>query len=76
MVVCTCSLQPEEGEQLASQLIQRHAELTVSPIRPEEVPGMESGISEQGWLRLTPALWADRGSMDGFFVARFEKATG
>ena len=38
-----------------------------------EVPGLAEAITPQGGLRLTPALWADRGGMDGFFIARFEK---
>ncbi|HEY0420404.1 MAG TPA: rRNA cytosine-C5-methylase, partial [Acetobacteraceae bacterium] len=51
--------------------------LVVDPVRPEEVPGLAEAIhpagSTAGTLRTRPDLWADRGGMDGFFVARFRK---
>lgn len=73
LVVCTCSLQPEEGEGLAAALLQRREDLKPVAIQDGEVPGLAGAITPDGWLRLTPAVWADRGGMDGFFVARFEK---
>lgn len=63
LVYAVCSLQPEE----------RHATgpgLLPDPIRPEEVPGLESALTPQGTLVTTPALWPERGGLDGFFVAR------
>lgn len=73
MVICTCSLQPEEGEQLAARLLETRKDLKPVAIQDGEVPGLAEAITPEGWLRLTPALWADRGGMDGFFAARFEK---
>ena len=73
LVLCTCSLQPEEGEGLAAELLKRQSELVVRPIQDGEVPGLEDAITSEGWLRLTPALWAEKGGLDGFFIARFEK---
>ncbi|WP_203291050.1 RsmB/NOP family class I SAM-dependent RNA methyltransferase [Maricaulis parjimensis] len=73
LVLCTCSLQPEEGEGLAAELLKRQSELTVRPIQDGEVPGLEDAITPEGWLRLTPAMWAEKGGLDGFFIARFEK---
>ncbi|OLF75400.1 hypothetical protein AWH62_06150 [Maricaulis sp. W15] len=75
-VLCTCSLQPEEGETLAGRITGRHKQLKESPVRPGELPGLESAITPAGWVRLTPALWSDKGGMDGFFIARFVKRTG
>lgn len=71
MVFATCSLLPEEGEaQLAAALI-RHPNLQV--IRPE-LPGIEPGwITPDGGLRLRPDYWAERGGMDGFFIAALRK---
>jgi 16S rRNA (cytosine967-C5)-methyltransferase len=40
-------------------------------VRPEEVPGLEAAVTPAGALRTRPDLWAERGGMDGFFVARF-----
>lgn len=74
LVYVTCSLLPEEGEgQLASALA-RHTGLTV---RRPGLAGIEPGwITPEGGLRLRPDYWADRGGMDGFFMACLEKAGG
>ena len=68
LVFATCSLQPEEGE---AQLARATAfGLQRLPVRPEEVPGLAAAIRD-GALRTRPDLWAERGGMDGFFIARF-----
>ena len=36
-------------------------------------PGIEPGWRSGGGLRLRPDLWADRGGMDGFFIAALRK---
>jgi 16S rRNA (cytosine967-C5)-methyltransferase len=68
LVFATCSLQPEEGE---AQAANPPAGLLPDPIRPEEVPGLETAITPEGWLRTRPDLWDSDGGMDGFFIARF-----
>jgi 16S rRNA (cytosine967-C5)-methyltransferase len=66
LVFATCSLQPEEGE---AHLARAEAlGLRLDPVR-DELPG----VTDRGTLRTRPDLWADRGGMDGFFVARFRK---
>jgi len=69
LVVATCSLQPEEGEAHLARLAALG--LRPEPVRPEEVPGLEAAITPEGALRTRPDLWAEKGGMDGFFVARF-----
>lgn len=76
MVICTCSLQPEEGERWLESGLKRHERLSVDPVTPDEIPELDSAILADGSVRLTPALWADRGSIDGFFIARLKKAGG
>lgn len=68
LVFSTCSLLPEEGEaQLAAALV-RHPGLAVERV---ELAGVEPGWwTEGGGLRLRPDYWAERGGMDGFFMAR------
>jgi 16S rRNA (cytosine967-C5)-methyltransferase len=68
LVYATCSLQQEEGEDLARQSIPG---LQRDPIRPDEVPGLNICLTGEGWLRTRPDQWAQQGGMDGFFVARF-----
>jgi len=74
LIICTCSLQPEEGERLAADIERRDKTLKRDPVRPEELPGLEEAITSDGYVRTTPALWKERGSMDGFFIARFVKS--
>ncbi|WP_394693197.1 RsmB/NOP family class I SAM-dependent RNA methyltransferase [Hyphobacterium sp.] len=73
LVICTCSLQPEEGEFWLDNGLARHPELEIDAIRPDELPELEDAIQENGAVRLTPDMWADRGGIDGFFIARLRK---
>ncbi|MFV0492887.1 MAG: RsmB/NOP family class I SAM-dependent RNA methyltransferase [Pseudorhodobacter sp.] len=67
LVFCTCSLLPEEGETQITAALARHPGLTVS--RPA-LPGLDPGwITKEGGIRLRPDYWADRGGMDGFYMA-------
>ena len=70
LVYCTCSLLPEEGEAQVHAALSRHPDLTLE--RPE-APGIEEPWRVPEGLRLRPDLWADRGGMDGFFVARLRR---
>ena len=74
LVICTCSLQPEEGEHWLARILAKHSEMTLDPVRPEEMPELETAILENGSVRLTPDLWFERGGIDGFFIARLVKA--
>jgi 16S rRNA (cytosine967-C5)-methyltransferase len=72
LVFSTCSLLPEEGEAQLAAALQRHPGLSI------ERPDLE-GIDPTWWtpenaLRLRPDYWADKGGMDGFFLARLRKA--
>jgi len=70
LVVCTCSLLPQEGEAQLSASFARHPGLHAA--RPA-LAGVDPGwITPEGGLRLRPDYWADLGGMDGFFVARLE----
>ncbi|MBL6078310.1 RsmB/NOP family class I SAM-dependent RNA methyltransferase [Belnapia sp. T18] len=68
LVFATCSLQPEEGEGHAAP-----EGFVADPVRPEEVPGLEAAVTGAGTLRTRPDLWAERGGMDGFFMARWRR---
>jgi 16S rRNA (cytosine967-C5)-methyltransferase len=72
LVYAVCSLQPEEGAARVAAALAR-LPLTREAVRPEEVAGLESAITPAGDLRTTPAMWADRGGLDGFFVARLRR---
>lgn len=65
LVYAVCSLERAEGEEQAAQVA-----LTPDPVRAEELP---AGIvpTPEGWVRTDPAMLADAGGLDGFFVARW-----
>ncbi|MDF1834626.1 MAG: transcription antitermination factor NusB [Alteraurantiacibacter sp. bin_em_oilr2.035] len=65
LVYATCSLEREEGEDIASA-----CDLTADPLSAEELP---AGIvpTPEGWVRTDPGILAEHGGMDGFFIARW-----
>jgi 16S rRNA (cytosine967-C5)-methyltransferase len=72
LVYCTCSLLPAEGEDQVRAALGRHAGLRPDP-DALRLPGVAPDwIGELG-LRLRPDYWADRGGMDGFFVAALRR---
>lgn len=66
LVYCTCSLLPEEGEAQVAAALARHPGLTM--LRPD-IPGIEPAWFGERGLRLRPDYWAERGGMDGFYMA-------
>lgn len=71
LVFCTCSLLPEEGEGQVESALNRHPGLRVEPPRPMGLP--KTALHKSGAIRLRPDHWADRGGMDGFFIARLQR---
>ena len=81
LVYCTCSLEPEEGEDQISALLQRNPALRRSPIRADELGGHGELLNPQGELRTLPCYWAydpepRMGGLDGFFAARIIRDDG
>ena len=71
LIYAVCSLQPEEGEaRLEAALARNPGLIRPAPFRPEDLPGLTEAITIRGDLRTTPAMWAERGGMDGFFAGR------
>jgi 16S rRNA (cytosine967-C5)-methyltransferase len=74
LVYAVCSLQPEEGEPRVQALLARTPGLRRDPIRPEELAGLPLAPDTSGSVRTLPCHWAERGGMDGFFIARLARA--
>jgi len=70
LVYCTCSLEPEEGENQLAAFLARTPSARLDPIRPDETPDLAEAITPDGAVRTRPDLWSGRGGMDGFFIAR------
>jgi 16S rRNA (cytosine967-C5)-methyltransferase len=79
LVYCTCSLEPEEGEQQIAGFLARHPNFVRMPIRPEEIGGLDVAINPEGDLRTLPfqlpACDGAPGGLDGFFAARLSRTT-
>jgi 16S rRNA (cytosine967-C5)-methyltransferase len=74
LVFCTCSLLPDEGEVQVDEALERHSDMSVDRTALD-VEGIDPAwISSEGGLRLRPDYWADRGGMDGFYIACLRKA--
>ncbi len=74
LVFCTCSLEPEEGENQVARLLEDNAHIRIDPIREEEVGGHSGWLDESGQLRTLPydldSSDKELGGIDGFFAAR------
>lgn len=73
LVFCTCSLLPDEGECQIEDALVRHPDLTVDR-DAVTLDGIDpEWRTEEGGLRLRPDYWAERGGMDGFYMACLKK---
>ncbi|HEU0151148.1 MAG TPA: MFS transporter, partial [Bradyrhizobium sp.] len=74
LVYCTCSLEPEEGEQVVEGLLAAETELRRVPVTPGEVAGLTEIITPAGDLRTLPCHLPNEdprlGGLDGFYAAR------
>lgn len=70
LVYCTCSLEPEEGEQQIARLLSTHPEMARRPVEAAEIGGLNEAITKEGDVRTLPCHWGEQGGMDGFFAAR------
>jgi 16S rRNA (cytosine967-C5)-methyltransferase len=77
IVYCTCSLEPEEGEDIVSAVVDQDQRVRRRPITAAEFPALEEFITPLGELRTLPCHWPDPDprmhGLDGFFAARLER---
>ncbi|MFQ5625712.1 MAG: RsmB/NOP family class I SAM-dependent RNA methyltransferase [Methyloligellaceae bacterium] len=80
LVYCSCSLEPEEGEQQIEALLEEKPDIRVDPIRSNEIYGTGSWLTRDGALRTLPydlnAGDEKRAGIDGFFAARLRVHNG
>jgi 16S rRNA (cytosine967-C5)-methyltransferase len=78
LIYCTCSLEPEEGEQAVSALLAQEPGMRRAPIDPGEVAGLSEVLTGDGDLRTLPChLPHDDprlSGLDGFYAARLVKS--
>ncbi|MEQ5869930.1 methyltransferase domain-containing protein [Sagittula sp. NFXS13] len=71
LVFATCSLIPDEGECQIEEALERHPDLRLLPLEQDWIE--DHWRSDAGGLRLRPDFWAERGGMDGFYMALLTK---
>jgi 16S rRNA (cytosine967-C5)-methyltransferase len=78
LVYCTCSLEPEEGEQAISALLAAESAVRRAPIDAAEVAGLSEILTAEGDLRTLPCHLPHEdprlGGLDGFYAARLVKS--
>lgn len=70
LVYAVCSLQEDEGPARIAALLARDQRLRRLPIEPAELPGLADAVTPTGDVRTLPSMWAERGGLDGFYMAR------
>ena len=73
LVYAVCSLQPQEGEPRIARALASGC-WTRTPVDAPMLAalglgGLDAAVTAHGTLRTDPGLWAERGGMDGFFIA-------
>jgi 16S rRNA (cytosine967-C5)-methyltransferase len=69
MLYVTCTLTKEENEEVVSQCLKTHGEISLVDLREQGPEWLQELIDEQGFLRTFP----HKHNMDGFFGALFVK---
>jgi 16S rRNA (cytosine967-C5)-methyltransferase len=78
LVYCTCSLEPEEGEQAIFALLAAEPAMRRVPIEAGEVAGLTEILTAEGELRTLPCHLPHPdprfSGLDGFYAARLVKS--
>ena len=74
LVYCVCSLEREEGETQIIAFLRRNSNFKTAKADPIAVGAPDEALTPEGWLRILPSMWAEKGGVDGFFVARLDRA--
>ncbi|MBN9085367.1 MAG: RsmB/NOP family class I SAM-dependent RNA methyltransferase [Reyranella sp.] len=70
LIYAVCSLQEDEGPARVEALLAREPSLQRVPVTSAELPGLAEAVTPAGDVRTLPSMWAERGGIDGFYIAR------
>lgn len=77
LVYCTCSLEPEEGEEQIAAFLKRTPTFERVAVSAEEIGGLAEAITPQGDMRTLPSMLQTGtprlSGLDGFFAARLRR---
>jgi 16S rRNA (cytosine967-C5)-methyltransferase len=71
LIYATCSLEPDEGEAQVKAFLDKHNDFSLVLADANQLP--DGIISVDGTVRTLPGMLADKGGLDGFFVALFQR---
>ena len=74
LLYATCSLEPAEGEFQLAGFLAANSGFAIEAIRAEELPETVAPLAN-GTLRTRPGMLADKGGLDGFFIARLKRVS-
>lgn len=72
IVYCVCSLEPEEGPNVAAQIL-AEGSVERSTIGAAEAGPFAEGLLPDGDLRVFPFMLAEQGGCDGFYITRLKR---
>jgi 16S rRNA (cytosine967-C5)-methyltransferase len=72
IVYATCSMEPEENEEVVTTFLAAHTNFTLADCRPFLPPAAKNLVDAAGYFRSLP----DAGGMGGFFAARLLRKNG
>jgi len=72
VVYCTCSLEPEEGEEQIDKFILKNKNVRRMKINPIYLDGFKKALTSEGDVRILPNM-LENGGNDGFFISMLEK---
>lgn len=73
LVYCVCSLEREEGETQVIAFLRRNPAFRTAVADAAAVGAPDEALTPEGWLRILPSMWAEKGGLDGFFIARLDR---
>lgn len=73
LVYCVCSLEREEGETQVIAFLRRNPAFRTVAADPKTLGAPDEALTPEGWLRVLPSMWAEKGGLDGFFIARLDR---
>ena len=73
LVYAVCSLQAEEGPAVVARFLQAQPGFAPEPVAHGEIPGAAEFVAADGTRRTLPCHWADKGGLDGFYIARVRR---
>jgi 16S rRNA (cytosine967-C5)-methyltransferase len=78
LVFCTCSLEPEEGEQVITALLDKDPRVARRPIVADKILGLDGLLTPAGDLRTLPCHWPNPdpqlAGLDGFYAVRLQRS--